>query len=291
MSVPYQYLRIVLPRQAERLLRDEGLLSLPVDLEELAQRREIVVKPMPNSDDGVSGMLVRHGNTFGILYSTRIVNEGHRRFSIAHELGHYFIDGHLDHIGSSHASRAGFVSSDRYEREADFFAAGLLMPEALVRDVVSQEQEGLAAVKAVQRQAQASLTAAAIRYVNLTEIAAAVIVSGNSTVEYCFMSEAMKASKPEEWPRKGTRVPPGTATRLLESLPREQRRYAQSDEIDITEWLGGNRSMQAHEEAVGLGKSGGVLTVLSCPDLPDEDFPDEDSEEELVESWTPRFRR
>ena len=280
-----------MPRQAERLLRDEGLLSLPVDLEELAQRREIVVKPMPNSDDGVSGMLVRHGNTFGILYSTRVDNEGFRRFSIAHELGHYFIDGHLDQIGSSHASRAGFVSSDRYEREADFFAAGLLMPEALVRDVMSQEQEGLAAVKAVQRQAQASLTAAAIRYVNLTEIAVAVIVSRDSTVEYCFMSDAMKAYKSEEWPRKGTRVPPGTATRLIEDLPREQRRYSQSEEIDITEWLGGNRSAQAQEEVVGLGKSGRVLTVLSCTDLVDEDFPDEDSEEELVESWTPRFRR
>ena len=129
MTSPYEYLRIVLPRQAERLLRDEGLLSLPVDLEELAQRRDIVVRPMPDSDDGVSGMLVRYGNTFGLLYSTRIDNEGYRRFSIAHELGHYFIDGHLDHIGGSHASRAGFVSTDRYEREADFFAAGLLMPE------------------------------------------------------------------------------------------------------------------------------------------------------------------
>ena len=293
MSRSYEYLRIVLPRQAERLLRDEGLLSLPVDLEELAKRREIVVKPMPNADDGVSGMLVRHGNTFGILYSIRIDNVGFRRFSVAHELGHYFIDGHLDHVGDSHASHAGLFSTqrDRYEREADFFAAGLLMPEALVRDVVSQEQEGLAAVRAVQRQAQASLTAAAIRYVNLTEIAAAVIVSRNNTVEYCFMSEAMKASKPEEWPRKGTRVPPDTTTRSIENLPQERRRHAQSDEIDITEWLGGNRSAHAREEVVGLGKSGRVLTVLTCPELPDEDFPDEDSEEELVESWTPRFRR
>ena len=49
MSRSYGFLRIVLPRQAEKLLRDEDLLSLPVDLEELAQRRKIVIQPMPNS--------------------------------------------------------------------------------------------------------------------------------------------------------------------------------------------------------------------------------------------------
>ena len=291
MSRRYEFLRKVLPRQAERLLRDEGLLSLPVDLKELARRREIFVEPMSGSQDGVSGMLVRHGNTFGILFSTVIENRGFQRFSIAHELGHYFIDGHLDHLGDSHRSRAGFMSNNRYEREADFFAAGLLMPETPVLIVVSHEQEGLAAIRAIQHQAQASLTASAIRYVNLANVAVAVIVSNESTVDYCFMSEAMRASKPDEWPKKGTRVPPETPTRVVANRPQEQRRYELSDEIDISDWLGGNRSVPAKEEVVGLGRSGRVLTVLTCYHLPDDDFPGEDSEEELVESWTPRFRR
>ena len=291
MSSQYEYLRRVLPRQAENLLRNEDLLRLPVDLEELARRREIVVSPMPNSQDGVSGMLVRRGNIFGILYSTRVNNQGFRRFCIAHELGHYFIEGHLDHIGGSHASRAGFVSYDQYEREADFFAAGLLMPETLVRIVVSHEQEGLVAIKAIQRQAQASLTASAIRYINITEVAAAMIVSHDRTVEYCFMSETMRASKPDEWPRKGTRVPVGTVTRAIADLPQGQRRHVASDEVDVSEWIGGNRPIVAQEETVGLGRSGRILTILTCANIPDEDFPDEDSEDELVESWTPRFRR
>ena len=291
MRSSYGYLRTVLPRQAENLLRNEKLLSLPVDLKELARRREIVVSPMPYSQDGVSGMLVRRGNTFGLFYSTRINNEGFRRFCIAHELGHYFIDGHLDHVGDSHGSHAGFVSNDQYEREADFFAAGLLMPETLVRNILSCEQDGLAAIKAVQRQAQASLTASAIRYANLTEIAAAVIVSHNSTVDYCFMSEVMKESRPEEWPKKGAQVPFDTVTRAVVDLPQQQRVHVKSDEIDITQWLGGTEPVPAQEEVVRLGRSGRILTVLTCRNLPDEDFPDEDSEEDLVESWTPRFRR
>ena len=39
------------------------------------------------------GMLVRYGNTFGILYDSTVPNEGFQRFSIAHELGHFFVEG------------------------------------------------------------------------------------------------------------------------------------------------------------------------------------------------------
>jgi len=78
-------------------------------------------------------MLLRHGDVFGILYATHIASEGFQRFSIAHELGHYFLEGHIDHIlpkDGVHESHAGFVSADPYELEADQFAGGLLMPSA-----------------------------------------------------------------------------------------------------------------------------------------------------------------
>ena len=107
-----------LVRRAERLLQDESLLELPVDLKALAQTRGIFVQEMESDQEGVSGMLLRHGDTFGILYSTQIPNKGFQRFSIAHELGHFFIDGHLDQIpfdGNMHRSRAGFVSNNYYE--------------------------------------------------------------------------------------------------------------------------------------------------------------------------------
>ena len=94
--------------------------------------RDIKVEGKPDTADGVSGMLLRHGNNFGIVYATHIPSEGFQRFSIGHELGHYFLDGHVDQIlpkDGVHVSRAGFVSADPYELEADQFAAGPLMPE------------------------------------------------------------------------------------------------------------------------------------------------------------------
>lgn len=286
-----------LMRQAERLLRDEGLLGLPVDLESLAKTRDIVIQPMNGPDTGVSGMLGRHGNTFGILYATAIPNKGFQRFSIAHELGHFFVDGHLDHIPFNegmHQSHAGFVSNDPYEREADYFAAGLLMPKTLVRGIIREQPDGLCAIEAIQHEARASLTASAIRYVGLTESAAAVIVSQGDKIDYCFMSNALKSFKHLTRPRKGDPIPSGTITASIAGQPDEPQRGARdSDEIDAMEWFASERSVQALEEVVGLGSYGRILTVLTCPDLLDEGFmeEDEDSDEALEESWTPRFRR
>jgi Zn-dependent peptidase ImmA (M78 family) len=118
-----QALRVTLAkRKAEAFLREEGIESLPVDPFAIASSQDIIVKPKPDADAGISGMLLRHGDVFGILYATHIQSEGFQRFSIAHELGHYFLDGHIDYVlpkGSQvHTSHAGFVSGDQYEQEA-----------------------------------------------------------------------------------------------------------------------------------------------------------------------------
>jgi hypothetical protein len=65
------------------------------------------------------------------------------------------------------------------------------------------------------------------------------------------------------------------------------------DEIDITTWLGGNRHVKATEEVIGLGNYGKTLTLLYSETLSQTgvDASDEDEEQELVEKWTPRFRR
>jgi hypothetical protein len=114
-------------QQGEQVVRERGL-SLAVDPIALVRDLGIEVAPKPARAGGVSGMLIRVGDFYGIAYATHINNEGFKRFSVAHELGHYFLPGHIDAVfrdGDIHESRAGFVSGDRYELEADHFAAGL----------------------------------------------------------------------------------------------------------------------------------------------------------------------
>ena len=107
-------LRLRLAKQrAEAVLTEQGITELAVDPFDIAARHDIVVQAKPDVDSGVSGMLLRHGNSFGILYASDVPSEGFQRFSVAHELVHYFLDGHIDHVlpkDGAHASRAGFSS-------------------------------------------------------------------------------------------------------------------------------------------------------------------------------------
>ena len=52
------------------------------------------------------------------------------RFSLAHELGHFYIESHRERLcaGEAHDSEQGLISDKKREREADAFAASLLIP-------------------------------------------------------------------------------------------------------------------------------------------------------------------
>lgn len=284
-------------QRGEKLVQELGITSLDVNPITIAARHDIIVEPKPDTSEGVSGMLLRHGDTFGIMYATHVQSEGFRRFSIAHELGHYFLDGHPEKVlkDGAHISQAGFITNDPYELEADNFAAGLLMPSQLVRPLLRRQDPGFVVVESLAGTCKTSLTATAIRYAELTEDAVAVIVSTRQTIDYCCLSNTMKSLRQLTWLKKGSPVPQGTATAQFndrkQKVTAAERDYA---EIDIQDWLGGQRSVTAAEEVVGLGGYGKTLTVLSCPNLQPDDSGDEDdeeSEESMTERWTPRFRR
>ena len=278
-------------------MKQEGITTLPVDPFAIAASHDILVEAKPDAADGVSGMLLRHGDTFGILYGTYIPNDGFQRYSISHELGHYFLDGHVDHLlpgDGIHSSRAGFISGDPYELEAYNFAAGLLMPATLYKRLIIRRDPSLDAVESLASDCRTSLTATAIRFAELTDDAVAVIISTRNVIDYCILSEAMKSLPQLSWLKKGSAVPMGTATaRLSASAERVLRGDRAIDEIDVMDWLGGTRSAVVTEEVVGLGTYGKTLTILSSSRIghKEDGLDDDDNDAEIVERWTPRFRR
>lgn len=284
-------------QKGEVFLRDEGISTLPVDPFAIAASRDIEVKPKPDADQGVSGMLLRHGDEFGILYATHVKSEGFRRFSVAHELAHYFLEGHIDHIlpeDGAHTSYAGFVSADPYELEADHFAAGLLMPEGMFRRAVGRYKAGLAAVEALADLCNTSLTATAIRYAELTDDAVAIAVSTGPVIDFCFMSDTIKSLPQVMWLKKGTMLPRGTVTEQFNAFSSRVTSGERAEgNSDIMDWFGGIRSVLALEQVVGLGSYGKTLTVLTCPSIQCETYDEGegDEDEDLADSWTPRFRR
>ena len=90
------------------------------------------------------------------------------RFTLAHELGHYFIDEHRNALTAgrapAHHSQCDHESQNLAEQEADHFAANLLMPHSRFLAKAKSVPVGLAGIISLAKAFGASLTSTAIRY-------------------------------------------------------------------------------------------------------------------------------
>lgn len=279
---------------ASQVIAKLKIAALPVNPFAIADDREIVYQEKTSLAPGISGCLMKVGDAFGILYSSRFANEGFKRFNVGHELGHYFMPGHIEALFGAgqqfHQSETGFTSDNRYEREADSFAASLLMPKALFRAASAKSGQGLEAIEALSDLCVTSLTATAIRYAKLCDDPVAVICSRRDRVQFAFMSNALQVQRGLTWIRKGSGLPAGTATAIFnkdEDNVRKGKRVVSTCTLDT--WFEGGSDTELNEEVVGLGDYAKTLTILWADALPDPDEI-EDHEEEDDENLLPSQR-
>lgn len=279
--------------EAERLLKELGITGLPVDPFKIAEQLGISLMAMPANAGGASGMLLHVNGQFGIGYPTHVESDGFKRFSVGHEIGHYRLPGHVDAIvdaSGRHLSRAGFVTDDQYEREADHFASALLMPTGPFTTELRRTGDGLAAVEKLAALCDTSLEATAIRYAQCARDPVAVIRSAGRTIDYAFMSAALMDFPSLDWIRKGTPLATDTVTyRFNGNAENVRKAVRDSGSSALQNWFGGPHRQEIVEEVIGLGSYGKTLTILTGMEPPDE--ADEDDEDDLEEAWTPRFRR
>lgn len=142
---------------------------------------------------------------FGLMYNTKYdanlpSGEHHprTRFSVAHELGHYFIEHHhayYTHGGKTHASINEFRSKVTIEREADAFAASLLLPSHLVSPILNKQQLSIEKILEVARDFKTSMVSTMIRGIQLSHFHCAVAGIRDGAVAWMFPSAALKESK------------------------------------------------------------------------------------------------
>lgn len=286
---PYAFASLM----AEQIVKGEGITSLPIDPKAFARGKGFEVEAKPPSSAGVSGMLVRVGNEFAIAYSTHFENEGFENFSVGHELGHFYLRGHMDAVipegNGIHESRAGFNSKDRYEIEADRFSAGFLMPRHLFFPALERAGSGLAAIEHMSVLCKTSLHSTAIRVAQCTREPMAIVISAGGQIDHCFMSDALKNTSGIDWLRKREVIPRGTPTHsFIQDANNISRAVRIEQTSNLQQWFGGNRCIEISEDVVGLGRYGKTLTVLYDIELPEPE--DEEEEDALIKSWTPRFK-
>lgn len=255
--------------QAENLVKQLRIASFPIDPIKIAEQHEIPCKS--EVIQGFFGCLVKQGDDFGIIYSSKFNNEGFIRFTVAHELGHYFLPFHPELLfpqgNGIHKSHNGFTSSDIHELEADHFAAGLLMPRHLFIKALKKESIlGFYAIESLSEKCKTSITATAIRYATIVDYPVALIVSSNDRIEYSFMSDKMKTKiQGASWLTRGERIPPQSQTAAFNE---DQNNILLGTKIEsasyLDAWFSGAPSEEVNEDVVGLGQYGKTLTVLFC---------------------------
>ena len=138
MRVRRQHIRNLV----KEILLSNNIESAPVDIQKIAENLKIQIVEQ-NAEDEVAGFLLKDFDSKNALIGVNTHHHPNRqRFTIAHELGHYFLH---DYVGVHFDSKTtglrmylrnekSTTGTDLEEREANLFAAELLMPENLLRD-------------------------------------------------------------------------------------------------------------------------------------------------------------
>ncbi len=133
-------------RLALRLLSEHAIDSAPVPVADIADDLGVAVQFAPAQDD-LSGFLLRdHGAKRSVIGVNSGHSESRQKFTIAHELGHFLLhdyeDIHVDR-GFSVKLRSGKSSegTDDEEKEANLFAAELLMPKHFIESDLDEIED------------------------------------------------------------------------------------------------------------------------------------------------------
>lgn len=274
--------------QAEELIRSLGVTTPPVDpLAVIESESPLLAARGDNFRDRFDGQIEYHPSKhrFLLLYNTKYDQDGRHhprtRFSIAHELGHYFIESHHAYLrggGKPHPSRGEFASLVDMEREADAFAAGLLMPSYLISPRVNETDLSLDRVRELADHFQTSLVSTAIRSAQCSHFPTAVAGIRDGNILWQFQAQCLVESGCYPGERGSIRsLSARNAWKIFQSgktvgtagtsFAKEWFRTYDKDELD---------HLSVTEEYLPVPSMRTLVVLLS---IPEDELYDEDSDE------------
>jgi Zn-dependent peptidase ImmA (M78 family) len=241
---------------SESFLRRFGLDSRN-RLTEIAEEfgMEVLYRPAESYDGAL--LRIRDARHGCIVINSRIREESRKRFTLAHEIGHFVLPGQQEVSAPCKQQRIENWGADLYrpELEANRFAAEILMPRGLMAEFV-QSEPSLESIRSIAQLCGTSLTASAVRLITLTPHRAAVVWSQNQKILWSKLSEGFV-----RWIRKGKVRQNSFAARCY----RKQSVPDQLAPVPASAWLyekGLQERAQIWEQSVGLKNYGAVLSLL-----------------------------
>jgi Zn-dependent peptidase ImmA (M78 family) len=240
--------------------------------------------------EGSEARLVRKGSLGIITVNSGISVEGQKRFAIAHELGHFELHTASQLILCTEQDMYVWNENKAQEIEANEFAANILMPEEIFRRYIKPGRPNLDTVKELSSEFRTTLTATALRYVQLSIEPCAVAVSKDGVIKWYKKStsfnfhvkvgEKLSLSTYASDFYDGVNMPP---------QPQKAPAYA---------WLAGDFDEDAEifEHSTALASYGVVISLLwvcdeiRSPSRMHDDY-DEEPKFDLTNPFTPDGKR
>ena len=274
-------------RQGEDIADIAGFREYPVDPFAIAADEPAIYLKGADLGDKLDGRLSfcrakkkNQRNRFLLAYNTRYdricTYDGDHcpkvRFTVAHELGHYFLDRHRRYLqqgGQPYSCYTEMYSGMMMELEADAFGAGLMMPSRLLKPIINRDIGDLPDLDDIRTTAgkfQVSLTSMMVRWTRLSDFPCAVFsvsdVGGKLGIRWGWVSEAF-VQVGAYWRRYGE-FRSNDAKRFLESVPDLSRWQSGSGLGMMSDWVETDHRISVKEHYAVIPYANHLLVFLTA---------------------------
>ena len=127
-------------KQAEKVIKENSITSPPIPVVDIANSYGLIVEE--DNLMGDAGKLFFKENKIVINENDQIPR---RRFTIAHELGHFLMHRNLAEFQKKECIERSMPilaeEKEWYEKEADYFAANILVPFDFLKDCIEKNKD------------------------------------------------------------------------------------------------------------------------------------------------------
>lgn len=197
-------------RKAKELLDEIGfddITGISMDLIVAALGATLIEQPLKNSD----GKIIKGKSKTLIKINSGIPYKEKRRFTIAHEIGHFLLHDKLDlEVHNENSNTLNWFKNTEeqakkgtQEYEANDFASEFLMPEKVFREFVLRKYFSPDLIKEISIRFQTSLTSVIYRFIKLDIFPLFVVFITDGIVKYWQKSSDLNC-----WVEDITKLPP-----------------------------------------------------------------------------------
>lgn len=184
---------------AKKILESFGLDDIAsireLDLRELIQSRGAFYEEEPL--DGKDGRIVTHSNQSIITINKGITDIGKKRFTAAHEFGHFELHKNLAVVADTQYELCNWYQSGIHEREANEFASELLMPRKLFKEHCNNQKFNKELLFTLSENFVVSRTAAILKFLKIGNHPILIVCTQNNKVRWSKMSKSMEDAEHE----------------------------------------------------------------------------------------------